>query len=196
MSQTIRNTRLPVFISLPLLRILLASFSHVLRETLDRLSPFFFLYPYPFFYFDCASFYTASINLPYCVQFNLVSPLYPLLCCIPSLLSFRVLCSFSFLDIMLCSLYIFSFTRVVSNPFPCPFLVPHVHTALRNIYPPSWAPLTCCCVSIHSQSSVLFSHIPVFSFVRSVAFPFTQWRHLLLHLARRAPVPLPPHDCI
>lgn len=139
MSQTIRNTRLPVFISLPLLRILLASFSHVLRETLDQLSPFFFLYPYPFFYFDCASFYTASINLPYCVQFNLVSPLYPLLCCIPSLLSFRVLCSFSFLDIMLCSLYIFSFTRVVSNPFlpraPCTHcFAKHLPTILGPTY--------------------------------------------------------------
>lgn len=189
MSQPICHTRSPVFISLPLLRILLASLFHVLWENLDQ------LFPLSFFYILTLSFYSFSIYLTFCVQFNSLSPLFPLLCCIPSL-PFPALCSFPSYAIMLCSLYIISFTRVVSNiyPFPCAFLVPHVQTALRN--PPSWVPLTCCCVSIHSQSSVLFSHTPVFSFVHSVAFPFTQRRRLPLRLARRAPVSLPPHDCI
>lgn len=182
MSQPICHTRSPVFISLPLLRILLASLFHVLWENVDQLFPLsLFLHPYPFI---LLRFYLLNVLCP--IQF------------IVSIISSIVLHSFTSIScivfIPFLNHYVMFPLHNLIYPFPCAFLVPHVQTALRN--PPSWVPLTCCCVSIHSQSSVLFSHTPVFSFVHSVAFPFTQRRRLPLRLARRAPVSLPPHDCI
>lgn len=159
MSQPICHTRSPVFISLPLLRILLSSLFHVLWENVDQLFPLsFFLHPYPFI---LLRFYLLNVLCP--IQF------------IVSIISSIVLHSLT------------SISCIVFIPFLNHYVMFPLHNPFTHFLAPSLCPMYKLLCETHHLGSHLLA--AVFPFTHSLVFYFLTLRCSHLFTVSRSHLP-------